>query len=260
MPVAAAAAVAAPTAAVAAAPAVATAAALAPAIPEEECVSALERLVDPPIRTVRKIEDAPLGIRLINSYKLARSDRTLRIPIRPRKGDSSAISKGEGKKKSSYSVPIDGPIRQWQKISRLGVQAVLPLHSVSAVAEHQGTETLYGVAFTSMNSKSDKDKMTSLVSGVTLLPPGGLWLSLALSCIDHSPEAIISFETNKFNKEKQSEECATEDVKNISNYDFSSCYAVQKCLRESSTQTIERNDILTGLVDKIFKTWTDSNQ
>ena len=125
-----------------------------------------------------------------------------------------------------------------------------------------------------------------MVDGVTLLPPGGLWISLALSCIGYDPQSIIEFETTrseesklerkiqklegkaarkveklKKNRKKSrkllNEMMALQVGPNIGNYDFTPCHTVRRHIENLSAVCIKRDDNLISLINGIFKDWTD---
>ena len=293
-------------------------------------------LTYPSTKVVHKIEDASLGLRLMNSYRLAYQKGIMRVPKVPRQSpsynednedddddyydddehsgdkkdavDSDDKNKNKKKKKKdgknnreldrepAHEVRINGSIRGWHDItsdpgkrSSSYLQAILPLHSVSAVAVHQGKESLYGVAFTSLHTLGTNNRMVSMVDGVTLLPPGGLWISLALSCIGYDPQSIIQFEITRSENSKMEEMIQKLVVKavrrveklkkkakksmkllnemmtlqalqvgpNISNYDFSPCHTVRRHIENLGAVRIKRDDNLIILIDGIFKDWTD---
>ena len=282
------------------------------------------------VKVVQKIEDLTIGLRLMNSYRLAYQKGMIRVPKVPRHsseddeddddyyddvehiGDKKDTGDGDDKNKNknkkdcinnreldrehAHEVRVSGPIMEWHDItsgpgkrSSSYLQAILPLHSVSAVAVHQGEESLYGVAFTSLHTLGNTNRMVSMVDGVTLLPPGGLWISLALTCIGHDPQSVIEFETTRFKElkmEKQKQKLEkkalwkVEKLKknkkksrklldeimalligpNIGNYDFTPCHTVRRHIENLGANCIKRDDNLINLIDEIFKDWTDVNR
>ena len=242
-------------------------------------------LTYPSVKVVHKIEDVSLGLRLMNSYRLAYQKGMIRVPKVHRYSPSYDEDDED-------EVRVSGPIWAWHNItsgsgerSSSYVQAILPLHSVSAVAVHQGEESLYGVAFTSLHTLGNTNRMVSMVDGVTLLPPGGLWISLALSCIGYDPQSVIEFETTRFKElrmERQKQKLEVKAVRkveklkknakksrklleemmalqigpNIGNYDFTPCHTVRRYIVQGA-DCIKRDDNLINLIDGIFKDWTD---
>ena len=294
----------------------ATEASSLPSLSRPVLQSALELLVDPSVKVVHKIEDVSLGLRLMNSYRLAYQKGTIRVPKVPRHspsyneddeddddehsgdkkdagdGDDKNNNKKDGKnnrelvREHAHEVRVSGSIWAWHDITSYSyIQAILPLHSVSAVAVHQGEESLYGVAFTSLHTLGNTNRMVSMVDGVTLLPPGGLWISLALSCIGYDPQSVIEFETTRFKELRMERQKQKLEVKavwkveklkkntkksrklleemmalqigpNIGNYDFTPCHTVRRYIVQGA-DCIKRDDNLIDLIDGIFKGWTD---
>ena len=64
---------------------------------------------------------------------------------------------------------------------------ILPRQSVSLVTMHRGEESVYGVGLTSMQTEAGKH-----LSCVTLLPPGELWISMALACVKGSGGTVYT--------------------------------------------------------------------
>ena len=289
-------------------------------------------LTYPSMKVVRELVDASLGLRLMNSYRLAYQKGMIRVPKVARhspsydedneddddfsdddehSGDKKDPGDGDDKNKNknktkndgknnreldrepAHEVRVSGSIRGWHDInsgpgkrSSSYLQAILPLHSVSAVAVHQGQESLYGVAFTSLHTLGNNNRMVSMVDGVTLLPPGGLWISLALFCIGYDPQSIIEFETTRSEESKLERKIQKLEVKaarkveklkknkkksrkllnemmalqvgpNIGNYDFTPCHTVRRHIENLGAVCIKRDDNLISLINGIFKDWTD---
>jgi hypothetical protein len=235
---------------------------------------------DPSVKVVKKIKDCDIGLQLMNSY-LTMDTRTRELVLRIAKASQSntAYNAYDEFVENADKITVSkGSITNWTNIGQItrqaveGVKAVMPRHSVSATTMHQGVETLYGVAFTSLITRSHK--LYSIVDGVTLLPPGGLWISLALSCVGVDPHCITSFENEKFVRldslAKQEREKAKEKEKdnkkekngkvapanfNINKYDFTSCKTIQKYLGALGAESLKRDDNLIRAVDYVFEAW-----
>ena len=174
------------------------------------------------------IHDIPLGIRLMNSYRLGHNDRVMRIPEK---------------------LKITSPMSSWKSIPSFSpngeegrspvMEVYLPKHSVSAVAIHRGTETLYGVAYTSLIVGVKERNV--VMSGVTILPPGFLWLSLALSCVGCNVNEILSHE---------------KDYADISECDITNCLIIKDYI--SNIRVIAPDEYLINAVNYLFRSWIES--
>lgn len=230
---------------------------------------------DPSLKVVKKIEDCDIGFQLMNSY-LTMDTKSRQLVLRIAKAPQSNTAYNaydEFVENADKITVLKGSLTNWTNIGHAGgVKAIMPRHSVSATTMHQGVETLYGVAFTSLITRSTK--LYSIVDGVTLLPPGGLWISLALSCVGVNPHSITSFEKRKFieldNLAKQEKEMTKEKEKdkkdkngkvpvnfNIDKYDFTSCKTIQKYLGALGAESLRRDDNLIRAVDYVFAAWFD---
>ena len=69
-------------------------------------------------------------------------------------------------------------------------QALLPKQSLSAVAVHCGGGSLYAVAHSTMVIGAGGSMVGC--EGITLLPPGARWLTLALGCICVDTSSLLS--------------------------------------------------------------------
>ena len=227
---------------------------------------------DPSVRKIRKIEDCDVGLQLLNSY-LQTDTKTGQLILRIAKAPKADIDY------NIYDEDLDnfdkvnvsnGCISKWQNIGQVlqnfsgsqGIKAVMPRHSVSDTTVHQGVETLYGVAFTSLITRSHK--LYSIVDGVTLLPPGGLWISLAMTCVGVDPQFITSFEKRKFTelenmskqdrKDKNGKPLPPTNFK-IDKYDFSDCQTIQRYLGALGAESLKRDDHLISAIDYLFAEW-----
>jgi hypothetical protein len=233
---------------------------------------------DPSLKVVKKIDDCDIGLQLMNSY-LTMDTKTRQLVLRIAKAPQSntAYNAYDEFVENADKITVSkGSLTTWTNIGQIinhavgGVKAVMPRHSVSATTMHQGVETLYGVAFTSLITRSTK--LYSIVDGVTLLPPGGLWISLALSCVGVDPHSITSFEKHKFieldnlakqekentkGKEKEKDKNGKVPVVNfnIDKYDFTSCKTIQKYLGALGAESLKRDDNLIRAVDYVFAAW-----
>ena len=171
------------------------------------------------------IYDIPLGIRLMNSYRQGHNDRVMRIPEK---------------------LKITSPMSSWESIPALSpngeegrspvMEVYLPKHSVSAVVIHRGTETLYGVAYTSLIVGVKERNV--VMSGVTILPPGFLWISLALSCLGCNVDDILSHE---------------KDNADITECDITNCLIVKEYIY--TLRVIAPDEYLINAVNYLFKSW-----
>ena len=227
---------------------------------------------DPSVRKIRKIEDCDVGLKLMNSY-LQTDTKTGQLILRIAKAptaDSDYNIYDEDLDNFDKVNVSNGCISKWKNIGQVlqefavtqEIKAVMPRHSVSDTTVHQGVETLYGVAFTSLITRSHK--LYSIVDGVTLLPPGGLWLSLAMTCVGVDPQFITSFEKRKFielenmnqedRKDKNGKPLPPTDFK-IDKYDFSGCKTIQKYLGALGAESLKRDDHLISAINYIFAEW-----
>ena len=239
-----------------------------------------DEVKDPSLKVVKKIEDCDIGLQLMNSY-LTMDTKSRQLVLRIAKAPQSNTAYNaydEFVENADKITVLRGSLTNWTNIGQVinhavgGVKAVMPRHSVSATTMHQGVETLYGVAFTSLITRSHK--LYSIVDGVTLLPPGGLWISLALSCVGVDPHCITSFEKSKFTeldklarlekemtKEKEKDNKKDKNGKvpvvnfNIDKYDFTSCKTIQKYLGALGVESLKRDDNLIRAVDYVFAAW-----
>ena len=174
------------------------------------------------------IHDIPLGIRLVNSYRQGHNDRVMRIPEK---------------------LKITSPMSAWKSIPALSLngeesrspvmEVYLPKHSVSAVVIHRGTETLYGVAYTSLIVGVKERNV--VMSGVTILPPGFLWISLALSLLGCNVDDILSHE---------------KDTAHITECDITNCLIVKEYIY--TLCVIAPDEYLINAVNYLFKSWIEA--
>ena len=171
------------------------------------------------------IDDIPLGVRLINSYRSANNDKIMRVPEK---------------------FKVISPITAWKTVPGLSPNGTivgspimvvyLPKHSVSAVVIHQGSQAMYAVAYTSLIVGVTERNV--VMSGVTILPPGYLWLCIAISCLGCDVDDILSYE---------SQYC------DVPLYDFSSCSVVKDYM--SSLLVVTQDEYLINAVNYLFKSW-----
>ena len=243
-------------------------------------IAASDVIEDPSLKVVKQIEDCDIGLQLMNSYlTMDVKSRNLVVRIAKAPQSDTAYDAYDESVENADKVTVSkGYLTNWTNIGQITrfaheeMKAVMPRHSVSATTMHKGVETLYGVAFTSLITRSAK--LYSIVDGVTLLPPGGLWISLALSCVGVDPTSITSFEKRKFveldNLAKEEKEKTKEKEKdgkkdkngkvppvnfNIDKYDFTSCKTIQKYLGALGAESLKRDDNLIKAVDYVFAAW-----
>ena len=69
--------------------------------------------------------------------------------------------------------------------------AIMPKHSVPAVACHRSPQTLYSVCFGSLIVGGVKKSKIVVCRGVTVCPPGWQWLFLSLLCLGTDATCIL---------------------------------------------------------------------
>jgi hypothetical protein len=202
------------------------------------------------------LSDIPLGMRLINSYRNAEKD--------------SIINVKEG------TIKVEGPNSNvWRTVdlheydsslsSLASMPAHLPSHSVVDVAQHIGRDELYAVAHYCLlverppRAEEIEPVLISMMSGVTILPPGGLWLSLALACAGIENHSIMTYKEKELkskskNRErkliKKNEKIEIKEKKLL-------CDEVMRHINDSiiNDGTVRYNAILVDCVNKIFDKW-----
>jgi hypothetical protein len=176
--------------------------------------------VDTSRSSSRTINDAPIGLRLLNAY--CKAQTTGQLLIRP-----------EGKE--SVNIAVKSEKGSWSsRYDDVGnIPSYLPRHSVPAAAVHTGPENLYGVAFSSLMMTDRKGKYVCMLGGVTILPPGKRWLHYALSCIGLQ---------NRINKEQDS-----------------SCKIVQTFLSGLKSLPLNREEALIIAINYIFRDWLEES-
>jgi hypothetical protein len=177
--------------------------------------------VDTSRSSSRTINDAPIGLRLLNAYCKAHA-RYATLLIRP-------------KGKESVKIPVDSEKGSWSsRYDDVGnIPAHFPRHSVLAAAVHTGPENLYGVAFSSLIVTDRMGKLSCMQGGVTILPPGKRWLHYALSCIGLQ---------NRLKKEQDT-----------------SCKIVQTFLSGLKSLPINREEALINAINYIFRDWLEES-
>lgn len=220
------------------------------------------------------LDDLPLGMRLIDSYRLAYSDSHLRMwrdeeqvtpavssPIPSRAGGKP----GPAPNNDVVVVSVKSAMSAWQTLpgvsmhppaetengpnrsSELSKQAILPKHSVPAVALHRGRESMYAVSFGSLVIGSGK-KMV-VCNGVTLCPPGWQWLFLALSCLGCDASCILMSEKRAGGNVKQvSDEFGDAELAALTEV----CGLIQALPHRAH---VGRSDDLIDALEKCFARW-----
>ena len=256
---------------------------------EEEKEDDESEIPDPSLAVIRQINDVPLGLRLMNSYRIPHANAMVQISgsevDQININGDSYMKNGErnGESSTSYSIKriaVGGSIPGWQMVG-MSTPTYLPRHSLGAVAVHRGDESLYGVAFrTFLVEIPLNHKKVCLTEGVILLPPGGLWVSLALACVGRNPQAIVRHESIKYSLEQRENavpdlnedhqvkkqkkkkgnkkgkmEDKVQSVAGITKFDFSSCSAIEEYLKALTTLPLHRDDFLIAAVDYLFAQW-----
>lgn len=70
------------------------------------------------------------------------------------------------------------------------VNTILPRYSVPGCAVHCGTAPLFGVSYSCMEIRG-MNKRKMICNGVTLFPPGCVWITLALLCLGSDPYSVL---------------------------------------------------------------------
>ena len=234
----------------------------------QEVVAANSKNSDP---LIREINDVPLGLRLMNSYRIAGKGHLLLLTS---EAEGTSLCDSD-KNDDVLRVPVRGSLPKWTMVgSRLHVQT--PRHSLVAVAVHRGEESLYGVAFHSLSIHATTNSRHCQVEGVTVLPPGGLWVCLALACVGSSTQAIMRCEEEKIKMDLEAgieskvgeddhwnrrrkgtgkDKSKGEAVIGIYNYDSYACKCIAEHLSELTTLPLFKDDILIAAIDDIFAQW-----
>ena len=240
-----------------------------------------------------KIKDSPLGLRLINSYRYSDKKQILKI----KKDFEFTLDKYGKRVYEGMEVNVSTAMSGWTNVitGTYGetYKYSLPKGSVQAVAVHTGEESLYGVNHFVLllnENKGYKKKLRGMASGTTLLPPGGLWICLALSCINIDITNIKKYENDKIKikncenseisksddlktklqeeiNKKRAEKCTGKNnkkssldknvkkMKDLSDFDFSDCEDIHNYLKYLCTVPLMKDDFLIESVNFIFEKW-----
>ena len=135
------------------------------------------------------------------------------------------------------------PGMQWKNMSTtLGQskQAFLERYSVTASMVYTGSQDLFAVAGNTLDLGG-----AVRCDGVTVLPPGGSWLSLALMCMHINP---LTFLTPNGAQQVSDEGLMTDER-------LSQVEEVQELLQRRGECNVQRNESLITLLDHIFSPW-----
>lgn len=234
----------------------------------QEVVAANSKNSDP---LIREINDVPLGLRLMNSYRIAGKGHLL---VLTSEAEGTSLYDGD-KEDDVLRVPVKGSLPKWTMVGTSS-HVQTPRHSLVAVAVHRGEESLYGVAFHSLSIHATTNSRHCQVEGVTVLPPGGLWVCLALACVGSSTQAIMRCEEKKIKMDLEAgieskvgeddhwnrrrkgtgkDKSKGEAVIGIYNYDSYACKCIAEHLSELTTLPLFKDDILIAAIDDIFAQW-----
>lgn len=266
-----------------------------------------------PTSSCRGIRDLPLGVRLVNSYRQAHKGDSIQIYRAPLKiidrsdislsgefdegaknKDGSSVTE-QSKNKSGNTdgsndgvkgdgigsknalppgvikVSVKSVMPTWVSVPT-SIRCILPRQSVPAVAVHRGKETLYGVAHSSLLVLGYKNS-TINAGGVTLLPPGGLWISLALACVGGDTSEIHLNKIELKKKEKsvvivKKEEKLKNQINSLQGHegnnnfisdevkpDFAQCVIVKEYMTDMLTRDLKPDKDLIAALNHIFESW-----
>ena len=145
------------------------------------------------------------------------------------------------------------------------VNAILQKDTVCGVALHNGPESMFGVSNGAMTALGDFKMIVCL--GVTILPPGARWISLALLARGLDPDDIETLHGKSHYDIFQHYD--GDDREAVAHYADSVpgeeeeimcryiCQQVQQVL--DGVFSIERREELISLIDELFQFWTFGN-
>jgi len=203
------------------------------------------------------INDVALGIRLFNAYLSGYNKRKIvrvRLEGNNRRPDEVVGSaQWAAKRASSHDDQLlkqdDGCMildakcesATW-KIFRSDnslCTAIMPRYSVPGAAVYRDKKTLFGVAYKVLELNSSLVKC----EGVSFLPPGCEWISLALMCIGVNP--IPFFHGGKFPNDESIDSLKLDQVDRI-----------HEILSERKDECVAYDAVLADRVNSLFFDWT----
>lgn len=213
------------------------------------------------------IRDAPLGLRLINSYKCVHKEKIIKLRD-PLNFDNILTTK------------IQCPTTFWEMVdsdtSQVGskgiaphANAFLPRMSVVGVATHIGRGQLYavcnsllalgkGAETNAQTKKSDNNEQSSslskivAMSGVSILPPGCRWILMALFCGGVSNTSVP--QTFSERKESVLNDGVIDHPLSID--DLHECYELYADIDDALKKPILYNPDITQRIINLFEAWT----
>eukprot|EP01041_Mallomonas_annulata_P007018 gene7018-14283_t len=224
------------------------------------------------------VEDIQLGMRLLNAYQQGYYDRHIRLwkvpatdeerkkVIHQKKAVKRPIQPinipgiiSAGRQEMNVSVeeavdPKDGnkillTLRvltpNWEYLRGINddtmsksLQTFMPLQSVISTAVPAGTQSMYAVA-QSLLLVEGEQSVSARCQWVSLLPPGSLWLTLAMRCLDMDTSDLTTGEVKK--DQIPSEQQVTLSIR------------IAIMLKDCH---ITPNPVLRDMVVKLFSSWT----
>lgn len=192
------------------------------------------------------IHDMPLGYRLMNTYKMSRANLT--------KGVQESYLKITSKTPSWNCIVNDS-----KDGSKLLLPGNPPRNSVCAVATHRGDQTLYGVAYSSVVVEQTPNSRHIILEGITILPSGPLWISLALRCVGGNLNEINVYENNKIPQYATNRSIKKSKFSYPDKDDAAFCDYIQDRLIDD-LQIILPNIELIKDINKLFESWIFSER
>ena len=136
--------------------------------------------------------------------------------------------------------------------------AIMPKHSVPAVACHRGPHTLYSVCFGSLIVGGVKKSKIVVCRGVTVCPPGWQWLFLSLLCLDTDATPILFREGKSYASVNDMTALALRTEFNET--EIRALLASVELIRALPNRPrLGRDDALIRALDKAFARWIISN-
>jgi len=164
-------------------------------------------------------------------------------------------------------------------VARGNPKALLPRQSIQAVATHCGKGVLYGVAHNTM-IVGQQGQMVRC-EGVTFLPPGSRWLSLALQCSGINSSQIEPYGVDGGtgggdrdrgrggggggNGDGGGGIAMVPSIfdgvcdKGLSQQEEDLCLAVCQVMEETQMGDVRRSEELVALIEPLFAPWTDKD-
>lgn len=203
--------------------------------------------------------DFPVGYRLLNALRMGYKDRQLRLPLLETAVSAAVVGSAAWTKQKSLeqaglaaapdrstAVASSGLVGSWGNVVGDGepLRAVISSQSHLAASVHRGAEPLFGVAHDTLLA-GEPDRLMVFCRGVTLLPPGPAWISLALACAGRGCSEAGLHEGKRGDS---AEAC------------LSLCAEVRAMLEELKGADIQADPDMALLVDHIFADWVEDGE